>query len=303
MLTLTRSQTPASHSMRDRASVRGVRHGRPNRKRGLGRRQARPDTVRFGSLLPKALLWVLAMGALVYGGEQLRRFLITSPRLAIQSVEVRGAARASSDVVVHLSGIAVGDNIVSLDGASAVKTIEAHPWVRSARVHRAFPDRVVLMVEEHEPVVLVALGHLYYANREGDLVKRYASGESLDMPVVTGLTRERFETDDGQSKLELCGAIDFLREWDERMGEGAPPIGELRLDAIMGLTVVIKDRERRIEMGHPPWADKISRLRALEAELARRGVSSTRVILSGGRRGDRAIARLSNMGVHSKSER
>lgn len=221
---------------------------------------------------------------------------MTSDTFAVERIEVRGQRRATEESIVRLSGVTTGQNVFELDTDEVARTIEAHPWVASATVQRQLPREVVVEVVEHEPVVLVALDHFYYANAAGEIVKRYAPGEREALPVVTGLTREGIETDDGESRALLLLALRFIADVDETLGAAAPTIAEVHVDAAAGLSFTQKKDGTRIEIGRPPWMDRIARIDRVKDALADRGARASQIMLGGPRRPDRAVARLAGEG-------
>jgi hypothetical protein len=232
------------------------------------------------------------LGCGTYGSYALYRFATASARFAIQDVVVTGHTRASADSIAKLSGATLGTNIFDVDLLRMKRAVEAHPWVKSARVERNFPSSVEIEVVEHEPRVLVALGHLYYADAEGDVVKRYTPGERETLPVVTGLTRDQIETDDGEARASLRSAIEFLDEVTAHFGERAPQIAEVHLDPALGLSFVEANDDLMVVVGHPPYGAALDRLSRVKTALRDKNVKATRIMLGGPRRKDRAVARL-----------
>lgn len=277
--------------MHDRASVRGVKSGKRNRKR-------RPSASML-ELRNRKIVFLLKGGAIAGGVAALTylgyvglHLAKTRPEFAIETIEVGGVNRATRDSIVRLSGIAKGQNIFALKTDEAAKTIEAHPWVAKAVIKRKLPRGIEIVVEEHEPAVIVALGHLYYANHEGEIVKRYTPGEREHFPVITGLSRNEIETDDGDARVRLRSAIEFMRELKEVMGARAPVLSEIHLDPALGLSFVAKGDDATVVVGSPPWRQAIERLARVRDALAEKGVSASRIMLGGERRRDRVIARL-----------
>lgn len=286
------SSISSHHSLMDRAKVKGVREGRRNRKRQERTRAPRRVLLGIGKL---ACIAAIAGGG-VYGSYGLYGFATASARFAIEDVVVTGYVRASADSIAKLSGAAPGQNIFDVDVVRMKRSVEAHPWVKSAKVTRSFPRTVEIEVVEHEPRVLVALGHLYYADANGDVVKRYAPGERESLPVVTGLTRDQIETDDGEARSSLRSAIDFLDEVDRRFGVRAPKIAEVHLDPALGLSFVEADDDLMVVVGHPPYDAALDRLSRVKDALKEKNVKATRIMLGGARRKDRAVAKLAVAG-------
>lgn len=298
-----RSGRPSSRSsLADRANVRGVRKGRRNRRRSKKESTGSSDAPGRLAVAGRVVGIVVAIGGIGYGGYALHRFAKTSPRFAIEDVVVKGHVRATAESIAKLSGARPGDNIFDVDVERMTRTVEAHPWVASAKVTRGYPHTVEIEVVEHEPKVLVALGHLYYADRDGNVVKRYAPGEEESLPVVTGLSREQIETDDGQARAQLRSAIDFLAALNRRYGEEAPEVSEVHLDPALGLSFVESGEKLTVVVGHPPYDEAIDRLARVKQALAEKNVDATRIVLGFERRRDRAVARLAKRATASRQD-
>lgn len=290
MARIARGRERAS-SLTDHASVRGVKQGRPNRKRRQALRLPRPSRAGVVGFLKWTVLSAAIVG-LGYGAVRFWELAHTSPKLAITEIEVLGTHRAERDAVAKLSGLVEGQNILSISPDDVERTIEAHPWVKHATVSRRLPTKVKIEVVEHVPVVLVALGHLYYANAEGEIVKRYTPGEQEVLPVVTGLGRAEVEAEDAETKRRLVGAIQFLAELKETLGAQAPEIAELHLEAASGLSFVTRDDEATVVVGQAPYRVSLERWMRVREALAEKGVRAARITVGGERRPDRVVAKL-----------
>lgn len=238
--------------------------------------------------------------AMVFGGAAVWDWATTSPAFAIEKIDVHGNRRATHESILKLAQLVEGQNLLSIETQAIERSIDAHPWIERVSVTRRFPKRVEIAIEEHEPVVLVSLGHLYYADATGEIVKRYTPGENESIPVVTGLTREEIETDDGDARARLVSAIDFLVELKATMGEAAPAISELHLDRAIGLSFIEKIDDANVVVGSPPWRTSIERYAKVKAALAEKGVRASRIVIGGERRPDRAVARLSHEGAQEQ---
>jgi cell division protein FtsQ len=78
-----------------------------------------------------------------------------SPAFALRAIDLEGDLQRNSvamlraNVMPRLSG-----NFFSVDVERVRTAFEAVPWVRHASVRRVWPDRLVVRLEEHEPVAL-----------------------------------------------------------------------------------------------------------------------------------------------------
>ena len=77
------------------------------------------------------------------------------PMFNLRQITVEGEVTRNNpltlktNVVPHLHG-----NLFTLDLAQVRETFEAVPWVRSAIIHREFPDRLRVLLQEQHPVAL-----------------------------------------------------------------------------------------------------------------------------------------------------
>ena len=140
-------------------------------------------------------------------GFQLDAWAASSPRLALRNVQVSGLRRSTEHELLRLAGVAPGMNLWSLDPSTVAQTMGGHPWVRSVEVTRGLPDTLQIKVEERTPVALAALGELYVVDADGAPFKRVSAAEALDLPLLTGLTRESAEGDPAGTAVRLREAL------------------------------------------------------------------------------------------------
>src|SRR5437762_7536257 len=156
--------------------VAGRRIGRGSRRRRRLRRVVR--------VLPVAALVVLLAAGAALGA----RWLLTTPRLAVASVEVRGASRLPVEQILAAASIAPGTSILGLDTHAVAGRVTALPEVRRADVVREFPNRVVISVEEPRPFTLVHSGRLHWIDEEGRVLGASPEAVIPQVPVVSGLS-------------------------------------------------------------------------------------------------------------------
>jgi hypothetical protein len=130
--------------------------------------------------LPLALLLV----GLIWGGMELRRFLFSSPRFAVEAVVVNETANVKRDSLLARAAIPPKANIFSLDLDEVKKRVEEEPWVYSATVTRALPNIIQIQFKEQEPRAILGAGSMYYLNSEGKPFYRIRQGDSLAFPLV-----------------------------------------------------------------------------------------------------------------------
>ncbi|MFM7026936.1 MAG: cell division protein FtsQ/DivIB [Limnohabitans sp.] len=97
------------------------------------------------------LLALVVLAYLAAGG----RWMLSHPMFTLRLIVAEGEVTRNNEltlkanVVPHLSG-----NLFTLDLVRAREVFEAVPWVRSAIVHREFPDRLRVLLREQHPQAL-----------------------------------------------------------------------------------------------------------------------------------------------------
>ena len=88
--------------------------------------------------------------------------LFGSPLLVVRSVTVSGTHLVPRSEVLAVSGVQLGTPLIRVNTAQAAARIEQITQVRSAQVTRSWPNRLVIVVRERTPVlVLPAYGGGY----------------------------------------------------------------------------------------------------------------------------------------------
>jgi cell division protein FtsQ len=273
--TTAESAAPPSPPSSSRLTLRG----RKNRRRpaSLWSRMPQPHAIAdaCGRALRRSLPAAIAACAIVGAGAAVwlgYRFVTTSPRYAITSIEVRGAHHLSADEVRAALPVALGDNVFLASTEAAVRALRRHPWIAAATAQRILPGTLVVEIREHEPVAVAVIGEPYLIGPDGHPFKRAqpGAGEEAGLPLVTGVDREAYRSDPDGTARSITAALAALARW--RSGPDRPAIGEVHLDAQGTLTLRTADRGAAIELGPldagQPGALLDERLRTFDAVWA-----------------------------------
>jgi cell division protein FtsQ len=273
----------------------------------IRRAAAEADRTAFRAALDAALRSLAAAAlsaALSLGAWQAWRWATVSAIFAVREIRFTGLLHASDGELLRRSGLAPGENLFKADLPRAARAIESHPWVASARIERRLPGALVVEVREHRPAALVQLGSMYVLDDEGKLFKRAAPEDGLDLPIITGLSRELWQTRRSELQLRLLAALHLLDTW-RGAGFSVSALSEVRLDDDGAFTLFAHDasagsaggdgsRVQEIRLGADSLSLKLRRLAQVRAALARRGERATRIDLDNPARPDQAAATLAD---------
>ena len=224
--------------------------------------------------------YMLLSAALSGGAWQAFRWSTTTPLFSLREVRFSGLSHATEADLLSRSGLHPGANLMVVDLASAARAMESHPWVVSARLSRSLPATVVAEVAEHRPAAQVQLGGLYLLDDEGRVFKRAGPEDGVDVPLVTGLSRDAWLRDRGSLQLRLYSVLRLLEAW---RAEGLPgtSLEEVRLEEDGGFTAFAREPAglQEVRLGANDLPLQLRRLAQLRAALARRGERAARIDL------------------------
>jgi cell division septal protein FtsQ len=156
--------------------------------------------------------WIWAVVQIcVLGGEIFALLLLLAqPAFRPRHVEVSGTNHLTASQVTGALNLQADRSIFLLSQTDLAKRLQALPWVRSASVSVALPDRVSVMVTEWTPSAVLQVGETtYYLNDLGEVLDPAAEAGSL-----TVINRPGFgPAKDGQHALgsELLPMLVQLR--------------------------------------------------------------------------------------------
>ncbi len=187
--------------------------------------------------------------------------------LRIREIHYSGLARASQPELSALSPVRLGDNLIATDLGAMERALDRHPWVKSATARRRFPPAVEVRVEEREPRALVDLGGLYLVDRDAQVFKRAAAGDGLDLPLVTGFTRDDYVQRRADVAPLLSGALALLDGYAREGLTALASVSEIHMDADEGVTLFLGDEAMQVRLGIGDLPSKLSRLHRILGAL------------------------------------
>lgn len=266
--------------------------------RGQNRRTAVKKPGETVHRLRRALaLWlptVVTLAAIGGAGWATWRYGVRGDLLRLREIRFSGLSQLNAAALAELSPVRPGDHLLLCDTELMARALRRDPWVATVEIHRRLPPALEVVVTERQAAALVDLGGLYLVDTTGQVFKRAAPGDGLDLPVVTGLEREAFEArgDDGGEELRLRSALGLLGRWREAGLDRRAPISEVHLDPVLGTTIYAGDEGMEIRLGQGDLPRKLERLDVLLARLETDGVQGEVIHLDNRRHPDWVAVRV-----------
>lgn len=218
-----------------------------------------------GPLVLRALASIALSIGLAWGAWEGWQWATTTPRFALTDVAFTGTTRATDAELTKLGGIVAGSNLVAMDVGAIERALTAHPWVKSVRVRRHLPSRLTVDVVEHEPVALLAIGELYLVNQDAEPFKRVKMDDGLDLPLVTGIERERFLGARAQALVDLRRAVEVAQSYAASPASKGRALSEVHVEPDAVSLVTLDGQE--IRLGEGPVGAQLARLERVQREL------------------------------------
>ena len=183
----------------------------------------------------------------------------STTQFPIAALEVRGLRLLSGKQVLDASGVEVGSGLFQVDLDAVAARIDSLVWVRTARVERKPPDRLIVHLQERRRLAWIEWqGRLYGLDEEGVLLppERLESEgiADLDLPVfrVPGFGASDATPAPGVGKTVTVSAVQRLLTWWQAALAAQPQLAreisqlEPLDDTSLRLRLVADDLEVRV---------------------------------------------------------
>jgi hypothetical protein len=184
----------------------------------------------------------------------------------VRHVEVAGNRYLAPHEVLLASGVARGQSVWE-ETAAREAALRAHPGIDEARVSRRLPATLRIRIREKRPVAYVLERSLVPATAAGEVLPLDPRDAALDLPIVHGPWPDTLPT--GSTRL-LLAEVGRLGEIDPGL---LSEVSEVRARDGQPAVLVLQHRLAEILLPGGASPDRLAELRAVLAELERRGAT------------------------------
>ena len=225
----------------------------------------------------EAVLAVLAGAG--WGGRWTVRHVVDSPRFQVKQIDIAATQHVRREELLALSGVSLGDRLLSVDTDAVAARVATHPWVAAAQVKRHLPSVLHIEIVERRAAAAASLSGLYLVDENGRPFKRARMDEAEGLPVLTGIGREQYAKLPDASAAVFREALALLDDY--RVRPGRPGLSEVSIDPRFGFTLILLEGGAEIRLGRGEYSKKLARfdqiLEAVEKEHLG-GLSAVRVV-------------------------
>ncbi len=221
--------------------------------------------------------WVVSLIMMILLGISITLLIgylvaLSTPIFKLEDVGFKGIKRVSQAELLQKGGLANGVNLLALNIREVKKKMESIAWVKSVYLHRELPNKLEVVVAEHQPIFLVLVQQeLYYLSSEGVLFKKAEVQEEVTLPILTGLGAKDWSPA-GQLGSPMLSELVALKGY---LSQGRDPfypdkLSEIHYDPDCGFSLYTLERGIRISLGRDDLQTRLKRLEKVWAELEKR---------------------------------
>ena len=156
-----------------------IKSERKNENKPLTKKQQLSKKRR--KLVFKVIKWLTLLGIIIAGII----YAMLSPIFNITNISVTGNSKISSDTIISLSDVEIGQNIFNFRTSNIVQNIKQNAYIDSVQINRRFPDEIEIEVSEREATYMLTLGNAYvYINNQGYILE--ITSTKGDFPLIVG---------------------------------------------------------------------------------------------------------------------
>lgn len=194
-------------------------------------------------------------------------YLVTSPYLKLENVEVKGVHGKLQDQLLKMANLDSKASLLSLNLRKVKQRLEHHPWVRYVECERQFPHTLVIKVKKQEPRAILLSDGMYFLNRFGEPFKKVEPADDADFPLITGL-REK-----DVARKKRLGRV--TRVMEELRNQKSPwslaDLAEIHVEGGDLFTLYFEHMDAGIRVSSESLPREVMELRRVVAHLVRSG--------------------------------
>lgn len=189
---------------------------------------------------------------------------ISSDYFLISNIDISGNNNVTNEEILAASGVAVGQNNISVAIEDVEAALEQNPWLERVSVKRVLPDTLEIVVQERAPKFwILENGVMCYADQYGQPIVPVGNVAVQSLPVL---------------EIEKGGEI-FCERLPEMLSvfdrSGLPlsvqSASWLKLTRAGGLEIFLEDSNLHLGLGADDFSNNLVRLSLVLRDLNRRG--------------------------------
>ncbi|MBN2804924.1 MAG: FtsQ-type POTRA domain-containing protein [Deltaproteobacteria bacterium] len=240
----------------------------------------------------KTLIFVVMIVLLFKGGQLIYQFGTTSSHFSVKYVEIRGNDRVSNSEIMKYAGFKIGDNIFKINLLQLQNNIDKNPWILKSSVSQKLPSTMIIEVVEREIEMMIVFDVPYIVDSNGELFKRWESGDPMARVILTGISKKDLQEDPQYVENIILDAIALKELYRKTGNEKLAPLNEIHKEADEAFSLTCGKDPFYIKLGHSPYRKKMNRLSILLQKLKQKKQKPAILYFDNIKRPDRVTVKL-----------
>lgn len=132
----------------------------------------------------KRIIKTIILLALIIGGFC---FALISPIFNVTEINVTGNEQISSDTIISLSQLEIGQNLFRFNRIKISNEIKTNAYIENVKIQRKIPNKIEITIEERKRDYNVEFLNGYaYINNQGYILE--IAEQKLELPVIKGIS-------------------------------------------------------------------------------------------------------------------
>ena len=201
------------------------------------------------------VFFFLILAAFFFGLAKAYLYLVNCDEFAVKKTEVACGRDFVGRDIRALVDASRFRNLLLLDIGLLKDRVEAHRWVKEARIRKVFPSTLRIEITEREPAAVLKAGeNTLLIDRDGVWLEPLASREEADLPLFIDSGSFR---DDYQGKLGLAWKC-----LDDLAPAERAEIDVLDLSEPRSVSVYLRGQAARLILGAERFSERLSFIRS-----------------------------------------
>ncbi len=133
----------------------------------------------------QCLMGCVLLGGMLWGGMKAYRVLTNVAYFRVRTINITGNTMLTRQQILYLLAIPPGATLFQLDLVRMGTRLERHPYIKTVKLRRRFPDTLTVVVQERQPVLRVVAGaHQAVLDAEGIVLRAFDARRDSSLPQL-----------------------------------------------------------------------------------------------------------------------
>jgi cell division protein FtsQ len=192
-------------------------------------------------------VWIVAFAGAAWGAKEVQSFLLSDPDFTLAPIDIHGTTYTNKSRILAMFGQDKGKSVFKIPLAERRRHLLAIDWVKSARITRVWPNRLVIEITERHPVSFAKLpvtGSTRHFNtlidEEGVLLS-IPPRVRFRLPLLSGVSEE-------QTDEERRIRVEAMQHLLADLGTEARRLSEINVASTQELRVMASVDDQPVEL-------------------------------------------------------